>query len=202
MKIKYLLLVVILFVFVFYNNVVCAEFKDGAVIPTAGINVGVNVGTNAPALDLYDWEGDKAHITFGGTPTVIISLYSLNNEIDKIKQLVKLYPDKNELKFIFIAQNEVEYTRVTLLKNNLDIPVYYQQKRDFSIKYNQTIPSMVIINEQGVVCYNNTFYVDINSVDSFLKDIIAGGNKKMSPILYSEPKVVNIKVPKLYNDWR
>lgn len=200
MKFSYLLLVIVFIFTVFSSsNATCAELKDGDLVPAIGANVGVNAGDIAPDLELYDLSGNLKHISFKNSPTIIISLHTLNGDVSKIKQLANSYSERKDIKLLFVVRDEAEYVKVFLLKHDLDIPVYFEQKKEFSTKYNALLPSLVIIDKKGYVRYNNTFCVDINSVEGFLGSINSGNGDKTPQILYSSPKEVKREVPKLIN---
>ena len=200
MEFRHLVLVIV-FVFMVFsnNNAACAELKDGDLVSATGVNVGVNAGDTAPELDLYDVNGNLKHISFKNSPTIMISLYTLNGDVNKIKQLANSYSKRKDIRLIFVVRDEAEYVKVFLLKHDLDISVYFEQKKEFSTKYNVGVPSMVIIDNKGFVRYNNTFCVDINSIDSFLGNLISGNDDKMPQFLYLSPQEVKREVPKLIN---
>lgn len=200
-KLSHLLLV---FVFIFCmtfssSNAACAEIQDGDIVSTTGVNVGVKVGDIAPNLELYDLNGNLKHILSKNSPTIMISLYTLNGDVNKIKQLVNSYSKRKDIKLIFVVRDEVEYIKVFLMKHDLDIPVYIERKKEFSTKYNAGVPSMVIIDKNGIVRYNNTFWLDINSINSFLENLISGKGDQTPQLLYSSPKEFKREVPKLIN---
>jgi peroxiredoxin len=181
------------------SNAACAELKDGDIVPTTGANVGVNAGDIAPDLALYDLNGNLKHISLKSSPTIIVSLYTLNGDANKIKQLANLYLKRKDIKLFFVVRDEVEYVKVFLIKHDLDIPVYFERNKEFSNKYNAGVPSMVIIDKNGIVRYNNTYWVDINSIDNFLGKIISGNRDQTPQLSYSSPKEVKREVPKLIN---
>jgi len=196
-----LLLVVIVFAFMAFSssNAAYAELKDGDLVPATGANVGVNAGDIAPDLDLYDLNGNLKHISLKNSSTIMISLYTLNGDVNKIKQLANSYAKRKDIKLLFVVRDEAEYVKVFLMKHDLDIPVYFERKKEFSTKYNAGVPSMVIIDKRGIVRYNNTFWVDINSIDIFLENIISGKGDQTPKLLYSSPKEVKREVPNLIN---
>ncbi|WP_083923987.1 TlpA family protein disulfide reductase [Propionispira raffinosivorans] len=199
-KVKYLLLVIV-FVFTVCssNNAVCAELKDGDLIPTTGETVGVHAGDTAPDLTLFDLNGNLKNISFKNSPAILISLYRLNGDSNKIQQLVDLYAKRKDIKLLFVVRDEAEYVKVSLMKHDFDIPVYFERKKEFSTKYNIGVPTMVIIDKKGIVRYNNTFWVDANSMDSFIENLISGKGNQTPRLLYSAPKEVKKEVPRLIN---
>lgn len=200
MKFSYLLLVVV-FVFMTFSssNAACEELKDGDLVPATGENVGVNSGDIASDLTLYDVNGNLRHISFKNSPTIMISLYTLDGDVNKIKQLANLYSKRKDIRLLFVVRDEEEYVKVFLMKHDLDIPVYFERKKEFSTKYNSGVPSMVIIDKNGIVRYNNIFWVDINSLNSFLEKLISGNGDQTPKLLYSSPKGVKRETPMLIN---
>lgn len=192
-----------LFAFVFMAFIsttgACAELSDGDLVPTSGANVGVKAGDIAPDLELYDLRGNLQQVSFKNTPTLIVSLYTLNGDVNKIKQLAHSYSKHKDLNLLFVVRDEAEYVNVFLVKHDLDIPVYFERKKEFARKYNAGVPSMVIVDKNGIVRYNNTFFVELNSVDSYLENLISGNGDQPPKLVYSAPKEVKQEVPKLVN---
>ncbi len=194
---KYFFIVIILVFSVLSSPIAsCTELSDGDLVPVTGEG-GIAAGNLAPALDLYNLNGDLKHIVFNNSPTIIVSLYTLNGVSNKIEQLVNLYKDQNYIKLLFIVRDEPEYVKVWLMKHECNIPVYFERGKEFSTKYNIGVPAMVIIDEHGIVRYNNMLWVDLDSVDSFMQKLLLGKEKTEPHLLYSAPKKNKKEVPDL-----
>ena len=193
------LLIAIIFIVFSSSNGFCAELKNGDLVPATGVNVAVSAGDMAPDLELFNLDGNLQRISLKNSPAIMISLYTLNGDVNKIKHLADLYSKRKDIKLLFIVRDEVEYVKVFLIKHNLDIPVYFERKKEFSTKYNVGVPSMVIVDKHGIIRYNNTFLVDMDSFDSFLGNLISGSSDQTPKLLYSSPKEVKREAPKLIN---
>lgn len=196
------LLIAFIFLFTAFgnNNAAWAELKDNDLVPVTGDHAGVKAGDIAPDLALYDLDGKLQTISFKETPMVIISLYTLNGDVNKVKQIASLYAKRaKDMKLLFVVREEAEYARVFLAKHDLSLPVFFEQRKEFSTEYNASVPSMVIIDKNGIVRYNNTFWIDANSLDSYLENLIKGSGEQAPNLKFAAPKEVKKEVPRLVN---
>lgn len=209
MKLNFLKIVLVLALvvgIVFDQAKVFAEMNQGDPVPIVSQSAKVKPGTIAPELDLFDLDKIEQHIKFKGVPTVMISVRGFN-DVEKLKQLQKLYDKrKGAIKFFLITQIGGERTKEILLKNGLTMPVLLESntdilfnydKTEFMIKYNQNLSSMVIVDKKGIVRYNSTSDIDVNSLDSYIDKLIKGKTKEDPILTYVPPKKIVNKVPLL-----
>lgn len=106
--------------------------------------------------NLKDYKGKVILINKWATwcPPCVAELPSLN----------RLYQQYNDqVVFLFVAEDKPEKVKMFLNKNDLSIPVVFEQSNAPRLLQSSTIPTTYIINKQGEIVVNKTGAADWNS---------------------------------------
>ena len=125
------------------------------------------VGIKGDRVKVVDLENRVVLVNFWATwcPPCIAEMPSFQKLYDSYKE---------EVVFLFIANDDKQKVSEFIRKNNYDLPVYFQvSNRPVGMNSN-SLPTTYIINKKGELVLNKTGAVDWNSsrVRNFLNDIL------------------------------
>lgn len=108
------------------------------------------------SVNFQEMEGEIILVNFWATwcPPCIAEMPNLN-------ELHKDYGDK--IRFLFIANDDLEKVQAYLTKNNYDLPVYFQKSKAPSTLYSRSIPATFLIDDRGKIIMKKIGVSDWNS---------------------------------------
>lgn len=149
----------------------------------------VKAGEMAPLISLPNLQGLKVPIVVQGKPTVIVALHEF-----RIKQLMNFqeFYDKNKqtINFCIVSDSNSERIQQTFTAHRFTMPVVLDNQREYIGNYNSTLPSMVIIDKNGIVKYNGTAFVDMKSLDGYIEQLMIEKKGDLLPLLFDPPNYV------------
>ncbi len=135
------------------------------------------VGTSAPYLFLINLKGKEVSISFN-KPTVLLYINHYQSKID-LNQYNDLYKKwKGKANFYIVMNSRSEDINKIFGLANLSIPVLLETKNEYSKKYNQVSPSLVIIDEKGIINYNSSAFIVVKELDSYIEKLVYEKNEK------------------------
>ncbi|NLK01352.1 MAG: TlpA family protein disulfide reductase [Clostridia bacterium] len=142
----------------------------------------VGVGKAAPGFMLEDLNGDENSLGDFRGKTVVLAFWetwcpSCRHELIQLDGLAEKYKD-DDLVIITVntmTRDTPEVIRQFMKENNLDLPVLLDHGSNASFKYMiRWLPSLYIIDSQGVVQYETFGVVDTDLLESEIKNISGG----------------------------
>lgn len=135
------------------------------------------VGTNAPALSVTNLNGEDTTLSID-KPSVLLYLNHYQNEID-LNQYNDLYKRwKGQVNFYIIADSKNEDVNKIFDLTKLSIPILLDKKSEYTRIYNQVDPSLIIIDDQGIIRYNSSALVVVKELDSYLEKLVYNKSKE------------------------
>lgn len=135
------------------------------------------VGTSAPNLSLINSKGKEISISFD-KPTVLLYINHYLSKIDpnQYNDLYKKWKGKANFYIIMDSRND-DINKIFDLAN-LSIPVLLETKDEYIKKYNQVDPSLVIIDDKGIIKYNSSAFIVVKELDSYIEKLVYEKNEK------------------------
>ncbi len=114
------------------------------------------VDDSGKIVNFQEMEGEIILVNFWATwcPPCIAEMSSLN-------ELHKDYKDK--IKFLFVANDQLEKVNAYLEKNKYDLPVYFQKSNGPKELYSKSIPTTFLIDDRGKIIMKEIGPSDWNS---------------------------------------
>jgi hypothetical protein len=130
------------------------------------------VGTSAPVLPITNLNGGDATLAIN-QPTVLLYLNHYQNEIDLNQYNDLCNKWKGKVNVCIIADSKNEDLNKIFDIPKLTVPILLDKKSEYRGIYNQVDPSLVIIDDQGIIRYNSSPFVIIKEIDNYL---VSSGN--------------------------
>jgi thiol-disulfide isomerase/thioredoxin len=182
------LVLIIMFGVIVNSQPVSAALVLGDPVPNVEQYAIVKPGEMAPVLDLFDLNGANVHIEFKNLPTVLISVNQFN-DIDKLLALQKFFnKKKGAINLYFVARTGPVRAQEFFKQHGLTMPVLLESRPEFLRKYNTSAPSMVIVDKKGIVRYNSTFYIDVESLERYMECLLRDESENLPALTYIPPK--------------
>jgi len=168
----------------------------GAPAPISNESAQVQPGETALSITLPNMQGTSTTIGFKGKPTVMVSLHELR--INKLADFQKFYDKyKQSVNFYIVCHSDKEIVQQLLDNYRFTMPVLLDNQKEYVNRFNKVLPSMLIVDGNGIVRYNGTSFVEEQSLDRYTDELIANKLTSLPVIMLDPPNYVQQAPPSM-----
>lgn len=140
------------------------------------------LGKTASPMSLSNLDGTEAFLDFKGKPTVVISIHEFR--INRLADFQTFYDKyKKVINFYIVCYSDSERVKQVFSSHGFTMPVLLDNKEEFINKHNSWLPSMLITDKSGIIRYNSTAFIDIQSLDDYMGKMLENNVEDLPEIL-------------------
>ena len=146
----------------------------------------VKVGESAVPITFPNIQGRNVTIDFKRKPTVIVSLNEFR--INRLMSFQEFYNKYNKaVNFYIVCHSDSKIVQQVINSNGIIMPILIDSKNEFLNNFNSGLPSMLIVDKQGIVRYNGTAFIDVASLNVYMDELMADKPKNLPTLLLDPP---------------
>jgi hypothetical protein len=191
-----LLLLAIIFGILGSNTTVSLAMQLGEVVPNCGIYAKVKPGEIVPNLDeLYNSNNVNIKVKFNKKPAIIVAIHGYI-DVEKLLAIQSFYEKNKRVMDVYVISHmDTEQMDFFVKQYNIKVPFYFAPTLEFTNKFNNSSPALIIIDQNRTVRYNGQYNIDVKALEEYMEKLIAGQTEEEPLFTYVPAKTIS-SVPK------